>query len=218
MPNAFVRGIDVSSNQGDIDWNAVSQSDLGFAFSRATIGGHQTDSQFRDSWNGIRNFALMRGAYHYFWPLTPWQEQATNFTGAVGALESGDLPPVLDLEEAFLKTDPHHDVWADITYDERLPMIQNWLNEVLLELGMRPIVYTRQNFIERLLGDGVEAISDSLLWIEHYDVPEPRIPKVWSSWHFWQQTDTGEVDGIRGHVDLDGFSGSAADLRALSKR
>ncbi len=46
MPDAFVEGIDVSSNQRQVDWSAVAKTEKAFAFARATratIGGHQAD-------------------------------------------------------------------------------------------------------------------------------------------------------------------------------
>jgi len=216
MADGFVSGIDVSSNQGPVNWNAVSQSGVVFAFSRATIGGHQTDSQFAANWSGMRNAGIIRGAYHYFWPLTPWQDQVNNFTTAVPSLQPADLSPALDLEEAFLKTDPNHDVWNDIPFDQRLPMIQSWLDKVEQALGMKPIIYTRQNFIANLLGNGVPQIANSLLWIAHYGVSQPSVPDVWNSWAFWQYTDSGKLEGIDGKVDLDYFNGSANDLQAIT--
>lgn len=217
MPAEFVQGIDVSSNQGLIDWNAVSQSGVLFAFARSTIGGHKTDSQFATNWSGINKAGLIRGAYHYFWPQTPWQDQASNFINAVGALQTGDLPPALDLEESFLKGDPTHDVWSDVPLDQRLPIIQNWLSKVEEALGIAPIIYTRQNFIANLLGDGVQELANSLLWIAHYDVAQPAFPPGWKSWTFWQHSENGKIAGIKGSVDLDNFNGSETDLRALTK-
>ncbi len=218
MAVGFVQGIDVSSNQGKVDWSGVSQADVSFAFARATIGGHQTDSQFAVNWSGMSDAGLVRGAYHYFWPLTAWQGQANNFVAAIGKLHSGDLPPALDLEEAIVKSDPQkHDVWNDVLPDQRLPMILNWLRAVEQALGMKPVIYTRQNFIENLLGDGIQQLTDSLLWIAHYGVLQPNVPANWASWTFWQNTDGGTINGVTGKVDLDNFNGSANDLRAFTK-
>ena len=35
-------------------------------------------------------------------------------------------------------------------------------------------------------------------------------------WRFWQHTDLGQVDGIRGPVDLNIYNGSMYDLRQLT--
>src|SRR5205807_9524706 len=139
MPDTLIEGIDVSSNQGEVDWGTVARAGKAFGFARATIGGHQCDPQFVANWQRMSDAGILRGAYHFFWPLTPWQDQAANFIRTVGALNAGDLPPVLDLEEAVPKRDPlKRDAWKDMQADERLPMIQNWLAQVGQELGMQP--------------------------------------------------------------------------------
>lgn len=217
MPDTFIEGIDVSSNQGQVDWKAVIGAGKTFAFARATIGGHQADPGFAAHWQDMSDAGILRGAYHFFWPLTPWQDQATNFMNTVGALSKGDLPPVLDLEEAVSKNDPlKRDAWKDIPANQRLSIIQNWLAQVEQGSGLRPMIYTRQNFIESLLGDSVATLATYALWIAHYKVPVPSIPPNWTSWTFWQYSETGGVDGVEGNVDCERFSGSLDDLQRLT--
>ena len=219
MSLAFVEGIDVSSNQENLDWGAVSKTGVSFVFARASAGGHQTDSQFATNWSGISDAGLIRGAYHYFWPLTPWQDQAANFIKAVGSLQVGSLPPALDLEEAVAKNDPRkRDVWNDVPANRRLLIIQNWLDRVEQALNTKPMIYTRQNFIENLLGNGVVTLAEYPLWIAHYDVLEPAVPGIWVSWAFWQYSEKGVVEGIKGNVDRNRFNGSLDKLQALAKK
>src|ERR1700751_4089056 len=125
--NAGPLGIDVSSNQGTIDWVTVSKTNLSFVFLRATVGAHTTDKLFSDNWTGVLNSGLVRGAYHFLWPLASAADQADNYITTVGALEAGDLPPVLDLEEAYLKEVPKQDVGTTIPQNQRMPMILEWL-------------------------------------------------------------------------------------------
>jgi lysozyme len=96
-------------------------------------------------------------------------------------------------------------------------MIQNWLRTVEQAFGIKPVIYTRQNFIEGLLGDGVQELEDYPLWIAHYDVQQPSVPASWTSWNFWQYTETGSVQGVNGNVDRDKFNGSLGDLQARGK-
>lgn len=73
----------------------------------------------------------------------------------MGALNPGDLPPVLDLEEAIAKSDPlKRDSWNDVPADHRLSIIRDWLDAVEQALGMRPMINTRQNFIMTHLSSG----------------------------------------------------------------
>jgi lysozyme len=213
-----VEGLDVSLHQGKIDWSAIAQAGVRFCYVRASVGGQQVDSQFATNWKAAVDAGLIRGAYHFFWPLTASQDQADNFIDTVGTLQSGDLAPTLDLEEAIGASDPQkRNVWLDVPAEQRLPMIQNWLETVEQAAGMQPVIYTRQNFIESLLGDGVRQLADYPLWIAHYDVPQPTVPASWTSWNFWQYTEKGSVQGINGNVDRDRFNGSLSDLQALGK-
>ena len=44
-----VRGVDVSSYQGDIDWPVLAQQDIQFAFIKATEGSSFTDPCFAEN-------------------------------------------------------------------------------------------------------------------------------------------------------------------------
>ena len=215
---ASLQGIDVSSNQGAVNWGPVSKGNLSFAYLRATIGAHSADATFPGNWLRIRSTQLMRGAYHFFWPLANSADQADNYVQTVGMILPGDLPPVLDIEEAYLKTSPEQDVWMTIARDNRLPMILNWLTRVEHELGIKPIIYSRQNYLVTLLGNGLVELADYPLWIAQYTTAaQPVIPPVWNAWTFWQYTDKGGVDGINGDVDHNRFSGTLDNLKALAK-
>jgi len=214
MASAVISGIDVSSHQGVVDWEAVSQSGQSFAFVRATLGAHSADSQFAGNWTRSRVAGIMRGAYHFFWPLASAADQADHFVEVVGNLLPGDLPPALDLEEAILQQNPQQDVWTTVPADNRLPMILGWLATVEHALGVRPLIYSRQTFLEDLLGQGVEELADHRLWIAHYTkAVKPRFPHSWARWTFWQYAENGSVGGVRGNVDQDRFNGSIDDLR-----
>lgn len=218
LANQFVEGIDVSSNQGPVDWTAVKRAGKAFGFARASVGGHQPDSQFATNWQRMADAGIFRGAYHFFWPPTPWKDQAELFAKTVGPMHPGDLPPALDLEEAIPRGDnTQHDTWQDLPVAQRLSAVQNWLDATEQALGLRPIIYTRQNFIESLLGDDITALASSGLWIAHYKVPEPHTPSTWAAWTFWQYSENGSVDGVHGNVDCNRFNGSPGDLQNLTK-
>jgi lysozyme len=218
MAGTGISGIDVSSHQGPVDWDAVSRNGQSFAFVRATLGAHSADSQFAGNWTRARAAGLLRGAYHFFWPLAPAVDQADHFVEVVGNLLPGDLPPVVDLEEAILQQNPQQDVWTTIPADNRLPMIVGWLATVEHALGVKPVIYSRQNFLENLLGDGIEELADHPLWIAHYTkAQKPRIPSAWTRWTFWQYTEDGAVGGVKGDVDQNRFNGTIEDLKSLAR-
>ena len=45
--------------------------------------------------------------------------------------------------------------------------------------------------------------------------PTPYVPPAWSTWSFWQYSDTGSVPGVSGSVDLDAWNGSVSSLDKL---
>jgi len=219
MAESIVSGIDVSSHQGLVDWDAIRQSGLAFSFVRATLGAHSADSQFAGNWTRARAAGVLRGAYHFFWPLASASDQADHFVEVIGRPVPGDLPPALDLEEAILQQNPHQDVWTTVPPDNRLPMILGWLAAVEHALGVKPVIYSRQNFLEGLLGDGIDELADHRLWIAHYTKAKgPRIPSAWTGWTFWQYAEDGSADGIKGAVDQNRFNGSLDDLKALARQ
>lgn len=198
-----VHGIDVSKYQGRIDWEAVKQMEvqgtrIGFAFIKATEGITQQDASFRRNWQEARKAGLLCGAYHYFYSTRDPVLQARNFIRQV-SIQTGDLPPVLDMEISNGQPD------SVIRRTAKL-----WLDTIERAYGVKPIIYTNLHFYERYLG---KAFDDYPLWISHYyQRNEPRIQREWL---FWQHNDSGRVDGIETYVDFDVFSGDSSDLQEL---
>ncbi len=212
-PLATTAGIDVSHHQGTVNWHAVAESGVDFAFAKATEGLSFVDPQFASNWAGMKNAGILRGAYHFFRPMKSVAAQIENFLRTVGEIAPGDLSPVLDLEEAPV---PNGDEWESIPPDERVPLALQWLQAVENQLGRKPIVYVRRGFIAQELPHA-DPLGQFPLWIAHYTSrPAPILPTVWSNWTFWQHTDGGKVNGIGGHVDLDRFNGALEDLQALA--
>jgi lysozyme len=215
MTASVLAGADVSHHQGVVNWHAVAEAGVTFAFAKATQGATFVDPQFSRNWAGMKDAGIIRGAYHFFRPAQSAESQIANFLDAVGTLGASDLPPVLDLEEA---TTPHGDEWDGVPPQNRISLVMTWLNGVASKLGRKPIVYTRRGFVELDL-PAPDPLAQFPLWIAHYTTaPVPRMPPIWSKWTFWQYSETGTLDGIAGAVDLNRFNGATADLSALAGR
>ena len=194
-----VRGVDVSSYQGDIDWAAVAREPrLRFAFIKATEGRSWEDPYFDQNWKLTHRAGLARGAYHFYRPNRDAAQQAAFYVATV-ALAPGDLPPVLDVEKT----------------DGRSPEViragvQMWLRLVGRRYGVRPILYTNHDFYVRYFAGHFD---DYPLWLAHYEVRQPRVGA--DRWTFWQHSDEALVPGIRGFVDGNVFGGSAKSFGQL---
>ena len=192
------QGIDVSHFQGTINWPSVKQAGVSFAFAKATDGTSSIDSQFKTNWQSMKTEGIIRGAYHFFEPTGDATEQANNFVNEVGSLQASDLPPVIDVE-----------VNNGVSNSGMISGLTTWLNIVQQSLGRQPMIYTLASFWNAHLNN---QFGDYPLWVAHYDVQSPTIPEGWSSWEFWQHSQSGSVSGVTGNVDLDYFNGSLADL------
>ncbi len=197
-----IHGIDVSHYQQVINWEEVKNMDvdgikIGFAFIKATEGIGKIDDQFRRNWLHCEQENIPKGAYHFFLPNRAGKLQAKNFITTV-KLKAGDLPPVLDVER----------VWAD--KEKMVEEIETWLNVIENEYKVKPIIYTNIYFYNAWLKGFVD---DYPFWIAHY--LQPAKPRLERSWHFWQHSERGRVDGIANLVDFNVFKGDSADFRSL---
>ena len=186
-----IRGIDVSDYQPNVDWKAVVDGGITFAYIKATEGQTFVAELFDTYWKQCKANGLQRGAYHFFRPVSDPKRQAENYLKTV-KLETGDLPPVLDIETT--------DGLDSQTLCDRA---QEWMDIIERETGFQPIIYTYPGFWQSL---NTQRFSEYPLWIAHYTKAEqPMIPGGWKHWLLWQFTDRGEVTGVKGGVDVNLF-------------
>lgn len=196
-----VRGVDVSRYQTHVDWAQVSKNDIHFAFIKATEGFHRQDNLFEAHWQESGAAGLRRGAYHFYRPNQMPLLQALNFIRVVD-LETGDLPPVLDVE-----------LLGDSSPEKLRENLKIWLEVVEKHFEVRPILYTNYDFYRQYLEGHFD---DYPLWIAHYQVARLRmVPGPRKKLRFWQHTDRGAIAGIQGRVDCNVFYGSLAELQQL---
>lgn len=199
-----VHGVDVSHHQGTIDWPRLSRAlykedSIRFVFMKATEGGDFVDTLFPHNFSAAREQGLLRGAYHFFLPEVPADLQAANFISRV-QLMPGDLPPVLDVE-----------VVGKGGSVQLQQGVHAWLSQVERHYGVKPIIYASYKFKMRYLNDSL--FNTYPYWMAHYYVPEPEYE---GEWKFWQHTDLGELDGVKGDVDLNIFNGTMDELRRMT--
>ncbi|HEY0751079.1 MAG TPA: glycoside hydrolase family 25 protein [Chitinophagaceae bacterium] len=204
IPSGYeIHGIDVSRYQDRISWEAVKEMEvqgikLGFAFIKATEGNGRVDPFFKRNWKRAKDAGVVRGAYHFFIPTKDGNAQAQNFVKQV-KLGPGDLPPVLDVEQTL-------GVSSENIRKEVLKCLDVWEEYY----KVKPIIYTNADFYKRhLLG----YFDNYPLWVAHY--LQPHQPRISRDWSFWQHSETGRVNGIKGKVDFNVFNGDSLDFRAL---
>lgn len=194
-----VWGVDLSYYQGNVDWAALVEQGVNFAFLKATEGVDHCDTQFSQNWQDAQSAALYVGAYHFYRFEDSGREQAENFIQTVPATEN-TLPPVIDVEwYESLETEPDKE-----TVRENL---QEMLEILEAHYGVKPILYaapnTYRSYVRQFAGEYP-------IWISNYYY-EPYF-----DWTFWQYTDSGTLEGYDGyqeHIDLNVYRGTMEEFR-----
>ncbi|MEO0588301.1 MAG: GH25 family lysozyme, partial [Planctomycetota bacterium] len=195
-------GIDVSHWQGTINWTAVANDGIDYAFIKATEGVGFMDSRFASNAAGAQAAGLYVAPYHFARPglnAGDAVNEANYFLQvAGGVMGDGYLPPVLDLEvEDAGMTKAQLTTWAL----DFAGVIEN-------AIGIKPLIYTGSYFANsELTGD----ITELPLWIAQWGVGSPTT-SYWDEYDFWQYTATGSVAGISGNVDRNVFKWSPLGL------
>jgi len=199
-------GIDISHYQRekDIQWDSLSVGNrtlpIEFIVMRSTMGNKSKDKNFQNFWIKAKEHNKIRGAYHFYRADEDPIFQANNFLAQV-KLESGDLPPILDIEKI-----PRRKSKEALIADLKI-----WCKIVEEAYGKKPIIYTYYYYYK----DYIQGeFDDYPLWLANYnDVPAPAPT---DNWDFWQFTENGIVYGINTKVDVDIYNGSLWSLKRMT--
>ena len=185
-------GIDVSSHNGDIDFDKVKADGYSFVFIKASEGEDHHDSKFAVNYDKARASGLKVGAYHFFRKKTDGLNQAKNFLETIGWRKL-DLPLVIDVED----WSNDKNVKDDRTQRHLAAMVDN-----LRSRGFQVMIYTNGDGYKKYIKDGQININ---LWLCAFKNPDKlkHIPHQMQQYSHW-----GRVNGIWGDVDLNVFNGS----------
>jgi lysozyme len=204
IPSEYsVHGIDVSRYQQIINWKSVKNMEIEnvkieFAFIKATQGVKTIDYHYLQNKLRAKNAGLVVGAYHFFVATKSPQAQAELFI-RIASIQSGDLPPVVDVETEYGQS------------DEKIRKgLKTWLRLVENHYGVKPIIYTNADFYKQKL----QGYFDNYpIWVAHYT--KMGKPDLDRDWHFWQISEESTINGIKGKVDFNVFNGRREDFEDL---
>lgn len=198
-----VRGVDVSSYQGVIDWKTLSAQNISFVFIKATEGSTFVDDNFPYNYSEARKTGLRVGAYHFFSYDSEGSTQADNFIETVEKYE-GMLPPVIDLEFYGDKRE-NPPSQADVRKE-----LDIFIEKITEYYEMNPIIYATEKSYSLYLGGAYE---DCDIWIRSVYIP-PALSDG-RDWTFWQVTDKGLLEGYQGeekYIDINVFRGTREEF------
>ncbi len=214
VPDGFtVHGIDVSHYSCEIDWADVKKMrdqnvGIDFAFIRATRGNDFVDYRFEQNWAEMRDSGIIRGAYHFFTFGDDAQQQAQFFLDKVKII-SGDLPPVLDIEDDLTGNERR------FTSEQIVQKISVWLKTVEKETGIIPIIYVNGSYYKKYIAGNFVGYP---IWYASYS-PDKAIKNYNDvHWLFWQYSNEGRCNGISEKIDLNVFASDAIGLKSILKK
>ena len=192
-------GVDVSTYQQEIDWQAVAADGIEFAILRLgyrgyTEGGLFMDQSFARNLSGALDAGLEVGVYFFSQAITP-EEAEAEAAYVLNALEGHAVtyPIAFDWEPIA----PGKQARTDGLSNEVLTRCASAFCEKVREAGYVPAVYFNQSI--GYLRYDLRELTDYALWLAEYD----EKPDFYYHFDLWQYTHTGTVAGIEGDVDLD---------------
>jgi len=197
-----VKGVDVSTYQGSINWSSVKGAGYDFGIARVSDGTANPDGTFAGNWSGMKAAGVVRGSYQFFRASVDPTAQANLLLSMVGTLEAGDLAPMADVE-----------VMDGESGATLVANLATWLNVVKSKTGRTPMIYSAPGFWDALPNTG--QFGGYTLVVANWGVSCPDTPTPWTSWKFWQNADNGSVPGISGAVDTDVFNGTLGQLQTV---
>lgn len=185
-----IMGINVSSKQGKISWDAVALQNIDFAFIRATEGESLVDNNFTDNFDSALSAGIESAPLHDFTFTASGKDQAEAFINAVGDKKDRQLPPVVQIRlyGRFVAAPPQK--------DEVVTELREFIDEVYKKYGLQPIIMADNEIYEEYI-DG--SFTDSPICLRSvYSKPSEN-----ESFMFWLFNPKTKINGCETSEYLD---------------
>ena len=195
-------GIDVSSFQGEIDWDAVADDDIDFAMVRVGFRGTGTgslnaDKYYEQNIRGAMRAGLETGVYFFAQAVTVEEaiEEADYVISLLDGLDiNGPVAYDWEMHDSTYRvygTSPEMATACAVAFCERIK-----------DAGYTPMVYAGTYVTYLKYDQG--ALADYLSWYPEYKSKksEKLCPTLVYHMDYWQFSSTRAVAGINGRVDM----------------
>ncbi|WP_327326044.1 lysozyme [Streptomyces sp. NBC_01210] len=206
---AQTEGVDVSSHQGNVNWAALWNSGVKWAYVKATEGTYYKNPYFAQQYGGSYNIGMIRGAYHFATPDTATgTAQADYFVNNGGgwSRDGKTLPGALDIE-----WNPYGAACFGKTQSGMVTWIRDFLNRYRARTGRDAVIYTATSWWTQCTGNYSGFGATNPLWIARYNTTPGTLPAGWIYQTMWQYTSSGPIVG-----DHNRFNGAYDRVVALA--
>jgi len=201
-------GIDVSSNQGAINWASVAPH-VDFVYAKATEGTYYRNVDFANQYNGPYDYGVIRGAYHFAVPSNSSGTAQADYFVAHGGGWSADgrtLPGALDIEY-----NPYGATCYGLTTGQMVGWLTNFITEYAAKEHVFPVIYSSTDWWRTCTGNYGGFAKEDPFWVANYSTTGGTLPAGWGFYTFWQYSDKGSEPG-----DQDVFNGAYSQLKILA--
>lgn len=189
-------GIDVSEHQGEIDWQAVADAGIQYAYIRVGYRGYDQGGVYEDdlaqaNYEGAAAAGLQVGAYFYSQAVSPEEaREEAQFVARIVKNWKLSYPVVYDWE--WVSSDART---GSMTAEAVTACTQAFCREIQKQ-GYEAAFYFNQHLAENTFL--LEELTDYEFWLAQYEdaLTFPYRVKM------WQFTASGTVPGISGNVDV----------------
>jgi lysozyme len=184
-----VQGVDVTEEDGPIDWWQARKSGVQFVYARATFGAEQRDQRFAEHWRQAYEAGLKRGAIHVYSLCQLAADQAGNFVSTV--------PRTDDQLPAAVAFDFQSDCPARPDRAVALGEISRFLAAVETHLGRQVILKISKPF------EAEYRLSEATarpLWSQQAFFPPWYLAR---DWRMWQASGFRRIEGAAQPVNWD---------------
>jgi len=202
-------GMDVSSFQGNVNWQTAAANGAKFAYIKASESTNYLNPYLYSQFTGAYAAGIIRGTYHFALPdRSSGATQAAYFTshGGLWSADGKTLPPMLDME---------YNPYGATCYGMSAAQLTSWIadfnNAVHATTGRYPVIYTTTDWWTACTGDTPAFGATSPLFIARYASSPGIMPAGWGYQTIWQYSDAGTFPG-----DADVFNGSLTQLRTFA--
>lgn len=196
-----IQGIDVSTFQGDIDWQKVKDSGIEFAIIRCGYGDDLTqydDAKWKRNADECTRLGIPFGAYLYSYAASTGEAES-EAAHALRLLDGYKLsyPVYLDLEDNVVGA----------CSNELIGQIADIFCTTLQDAGYEVGIYANLNWWNNRLTSSVFNNPAWHKWVAQYN----SSCTYTGDYTMWQYTSSGSVDGINGNVDMNYWYGNNSD-------